>query len=232
MLPTRVKYHLSRFRRSAQQMYREIKEQGYTGSSTAVGRFVAPLRAHKGKARSFKSVEPELATMVNPEEVKKQRPPTALQIAHWMTFKEEQRLEWQQSYLTQLCEKDSQIAQTYELIQEFTSMLREREGERLDEWLERVEKQGVVELQSFAQGLKKEYDSVKAGLTLSWSNGQTEGQVHRLKLIKRQMYGRGSFTLLRKRVLHRAETKRRQRRAQEQLRGLGRKPGDQAALAS
>src|SRR5258707_14164217 len=70
-----------------QQMYREIKEQGYTGSSTAVGRFVAPLRAHKGKARSFKSVKPELATMVNPEEVKKKRPPTALQVAHWMTFK-------------------------------------------------------------------------------------------------------------------------------------------------
>src|SRR5258708_32888132 len=118
-----------------QQMYREIKEQGYTGSSTAVGRFVAPLRAHKGKARSFKSVEPELATMVNPEEVKKKRPPTALQIAHWMTFKEEQRLEWQQSYLTQLCENDAQIAQTCELVQEFTCMLREREGERLDEWL-------------------------------------------------------------------------------------------------
>jgi hypothetical protein len=138
-----------------QQMYREIKEQGYTGSSTAIGRFVAPLRAHKGKARSFKSVEPELATMVNPEEVKKKRPPTALQIAHWMTFKEEQRLEWQQSCLTQLCEKDSQIAQTYELIQEFTSMLREREGERLDEWLERVEKQGVVELQSFAEATQE-----------------------------------------------------------------------------
>src|SRR5260370_574368 len=168
-----------------QQMYREIKEQGYTGSSTAVGRFVAPLRAHKGQARSFKSVEPELATMVSPEEVKKKRPPTALQVAHWMTFKEEQRLEWQQSYLTQLCEKDSQIAQTYELIQEFTSMLREREGERLDEWLDHVEKQGVSELQSFANGLKKDYDAVKAGLTLSWSNGQTEGQVHRLKLIKR-----------------------------------------------
>ena len=125
-----------------QQMYREIKEQGYTGSSTAVGRFVAPLRAHKGKARSFKSVEPELATMVNAEEVKKKRPPTALQIAHWMTFKEEQRLEWQQSYLTQLCEQDSQIAQTYELIQEFTCMLREREGERLDEWLERGRTKG------------------------------------------------------------------------------------------
>src|SRR5712691_1296748 len=80
--------------------------------------------------------------------------------------------------------------------------------------------------------LKKDYDAVKAGLTLSWSNGQTEGQVHRLKLIKRQMYGRGGFKLLRRRVLHRAETKRHQRRVQKQLRGLGRKPGDQAALAS
>jgi transposase len=218
--------------RSAQQMYREIAEQGYTGSNTAVGRFLAPLRATKGKARSFKSVEPELATMVKPEEVKKKRPPTALQVAHWMTFKEEQRLEWQQSCLTELCETDPQIAQTYELIHEFTTMLREREGERFDAWLARVEEQGVSELQSFANGLKKDYDAVKAGLTLVWSNGQTEGQVHRLKLIKRQMYGRGSFKLLRKRVLHRAETKRRKLRVQEQLRGLGRKPGDQVALAS
>ena len=185
-------------------MYREIKAQGYTGSNTAVGRFLAPLRAAKGKARSFKSVEPELATMVKPEEVKKKRPPTALQIAHWMTFKEEQRLEWQQNCLNQLCQTDPHIAQTYELIHEFTTMLREREGECLDAWLDRVEKQGVSELQSFANGLKKDDAAVKAGLTLEWSQGQAEGQVNRLKLIKRQMYGRGSFKLLRKRVLQRA----------------------------
>lgn len=190
--------------RSAQQMYREIAEQGYSGSNTAVGRFLAPLRATKGKARSFKSVEPERATRVQPEEVKKKRPPTALQVAHWMTFKEDQRLDWQQAYLTHLCEADPHIAQTSELIQEFTTMLREREGERFDTWLDRVEKQGVSELQSFANGLKKDYDAVKAGLTLEWSNGQTEGQVHRLKLLKRQMYGRGRFDLLRKRVLKRA----------------------------
>jgi transposase len=199
--------------RSAQQMYREIKEQGYTGSGSAVARFVAPLRAKKGKARSFKSVQPEAVTMVNREEVKTKRPPTARQVAHWMTFKEEQRLDWQQSYLDRLCQQDAQIAQTYELIHTFTTMLREREGERLDEWLDQVEKQGVPELQSFAQGLKKDYDAVKTGLTLKWSNGQTEGQVHRLKLIKRQMYGRGDFKLLRKRVLHRAQTKRLQHRA-------------------
>src|SRR6266566_4391830 len=214
--------------RNAQQVYREIREQGYTGSDQPIVRFFAQLRKKKD-ARKFKQVDPSKET---PVKAPAKRPPTASQVAHWITFKEEQRLEWQQSYLTQLCEKDPQIAQTYELIQEFTTLLRERGGERLDEWLERVETQGIAELQSFAQGLKKDYEAVKAGLTLSWSNGQTEGQVHRLKLIKRQMYGRGSFTLLRKRVLHRAETKRRKLRAQEQLRGLGRKSGVQAALAS
>jgi transposase len=62
--------------RSAQQMYREIKAQGYSGSSTGVGRFIAPWRASKGTARSFKSVEPEPETMVKAEEVKKKPPPT------------------------------------------------------------------------------------------------------------------------------------------------------------
>lgn len=205
--------------RSAQQMDREIKEQGYPGSSTAVGRFVGPLREKYGKARSFKSVEPEATTMVSSEEVKKKRPPTARQVALWMAFKKEQRLDWQQDYLDRLCQEDAQIAQTYELIQQFTTMLREPEGERLDEWLDRVEKQGIPELQSKAFGLKKDYDAVKAGLTLEWSTGQTEGQVHRLKLLKRQMYGRGSFKLLRKRVLHRAETKRRLRRSAKRFAG-------------
>ena len=136
--------------RNAQLLYREIKAQGYTGSNTAVGRFIAPWRALKGKARSFKEVAPSLETMINPDEGKKKRPPTALQVAHWLTFKEVQRLAWQKAYLARLCEADVQIRATYELIQEFTTMLRERQGERLDEWLERVEKQGVTELQSFA----------------------------------------------------------------------------------
>ena len=57
------------------------------------------------------------------------------------------------------------------------------------------------EIKSFAEFLRQDYDAVKAGLTLSWSNGQVEGQVNRLKLIKRQMFGRASFALLRARVL-------------------------------
>lgn len=187
--------------RSAQQMYREIKDQGYSGSDNGVCRFIAQFRKTKGKARSFKQVEPQPETLVQAEP---KRPPTALQVARWTTFKEDQRLDWHNVYLTRLCEADPQIAQTCELIKSFTTMLRERGGERLDEWLTQVEQQGVAELQSFAQGLQKDYDAVKAGLTLEWSQGQVEGQVHRLKLLKRQMYGRGSFQVLRKRVLQRA----------------------------
>jgi transposase len=190
--------------RNAQLLYREVKEQGYTGGASAVGRFIAPWRALKGKARSFASVESKPETMIKPAEERKKRPPTALQVAHWITFKQEQRLDWQKDYLARLCEADQQIHETYELIQEFTTMLRERKGERLDEWLAHVEQRGVAELQGYAQGLQKDYEAVKAGLTLEWSNGQTEGQVHRLKLLKRQMYGRGRFDLLRKRVLKRA----------------------------
>lgn len=80
-------------------------------------------------------------------------------------------------------------------------MLRKRQGEQLDEWLKLVKEQGVPELQSFAQGLERDYDAAKAGLTLPWSQGPVEGHVQRLKLLKRQAYGRASFGALRKRVL-------------------------------
>jgi transposase len=214
--------------RNAQQVYRELKEKGYTGSDQPIQRYYVQFRKEKD-FRKFKQVDPMLETPVN---AAPKRPPTASQVAHWIIFKEDQRLEWQQKYLTQLCEGDQEIQEANLLIQEFTIMLRERKGERFDAWLEKVEQQSVSELCNFAQSLKKDYDAVKAGLTLVWSNGQTEGQVHRLKLIKRQMYGRGSFPLLRKRVLHRTETKRHQRRAQKHVQSLGRNPGDQGALAS
>jgi transposase len=190
--------------RNAQLLYREIKAQGYTGSDTAVGRFIARGLALLGQARSFKQVEPSPETMINPDEGQKKRPPTAWQVAHWITCKEEQRLAWQKDYLKRLCEADQELAYTYEQIQDFTTMLRERQGEQLDSWLKLVEEQGVAELQGFGQSLKTDYDAVKAGLTLQWSQGQVEGQVHRLKLLKRQAYGRASFETLRKQVLRRA----------------------------
>jgi len=183
--------------RNAQLVSREITAQGYTGSDQPIVRFFAQFREKKDM-RKFKQVNPSNET---PVKVVPKRPPTASQVAHWIAFKEEQRLDWQQKYLTQLCEADPQIRETYELIEDFTTMLRERQGERLDRWLQKVEERGVSELKSFAQGLRRDYDAVKAGLTLAWSQGPVEGHVHRLKLLKRQMYGKASFQTLRKRVL-------------------------------
>jgi len=183
--------------RNAQQVHRELKELGYTGSDQPIARFFAQFRKKKD-ARKFKQVDPKTTT---PVKAPPKRPPTASQVAHWITFKEDQRLDWQQKYLLQLCQADPEIQLAYDLINEFTTMLRERTGERLDTWLQKAEEQGIAELKSFARSLKKDYNAVKAGLTLVWSQGPVEGHVHRLKLLKRQAYGRASFETLRKRVL-------------------------------
>jgi len=169
-----------------------------------VTRFIRNLRTTKGKPRGFKSVQPTKDTTATKEDAEPRRPPTALHVARWMTFTKEQRLDWQNAYLTRLCAADPTISETFALIQDVATMLRERQGTHLDAWLTRVEEQEVCTLKTFARGIQKDYDAVKAGLTLEWSNGQVEGQVHRLKLLKRQMYGRGGFPILRKRVLHRA----------------------------
>lgn len=190
--------------RNASELYREIVEKGYTASMANVTRFIRNVRTTKGKPRGFKQVEPTPETIATKKDAQVRRPPTALQVARLMTFTQEQRLDWQNTYLTRLCESDPLIAQTFTLLQDFATMLRERQGARLDDWLTQVEEQEVSELKNFARGLKKDYNAVKAGLTLEWSNGQVEGHVHRLKLLKRQMYGKANFQTLRKRVLKRA----------------------------
>jgi transposase len=81
-------------------------------------------------------------------------------------------------------------------------MLRTRTGEQLDEWLYRVKVSRIREFQGFASGVIRDKEAVKAGLTLSASNGIFEGKVNKLKLIKRMGYGRAGFALLRQRVLH------------------------------
>src|SRR5205814_6558623 len=90
----------------------------------------------------------------------------------------------------------------YDLVQLFARMLRSRTGELLDAWLARVESSKLPELQSFASGIEKDKDAVRNGLTWSINNGMVEGHVTKLKLIKRQGYGRAGFPLLRKWVLH------------------------------
>ena len=89
------------------------------------------------------------------------------------------------------------------LAQSFGQMIRERQADKLDAWLAEAEASGLPDLRNFATSLHRDYAAVQAGLSLPGSQGQVEGQVNRLKVIKRSMYGRGNFDLLRRRVLHR-----------------------------
>jgi transposase len=80
-------------------------------------------------------------------------------------------------------------------------MAKNRQANQLDEWMKEAADSDIEALKNFAKGLKQDYDAVKAALTYEWSNGQVEGHVNRLKTIKRQMYGRAGFSLLKKRIL-------------------------------
>lgn len=89
-----------------------------------------------------------------------------------------------------------------DLAQQFTDMIKGRQGEHLPVWLREATASDIHELKTFAAGLQAHEPAIQAAMTYEWSNGTTEGHVNRLKLIKRQMYGRANFDLLRIRVLH------------------------------
>jgi transposase len=108
----------------------------------------------------------------------------------------------EQETLAKLRQINPEVDLAYDLVQQFAQMLRTRTGECLDAWLAQVENSNLSELQSFAAGIEKDKDAVRAGLTWWINNGMVEGHVTKLKLIKRQGYGKAGFPLLRKRVLH------------------------------
>ena len=112
--------------------------------------------------------------------------------------------EEERDYLGRLCDQEPTIALAYDVAQEFADMARKGTGQRFDAWLTRATTSGISELDRFARGLTDDRAAVEAGLTLEWSNGQAEGQVNKLKLLKRSMYGRANFDLLRLRLLHAA----------------------------
>jgi hypothetical protein len=107
-----------------------------------------------------------------------------------------------QLYVDQLIQGgDPAITQAYTLSQAFLALVRERRGHALETWITETAASGIEVLARFAQGLREDLAAVTAGLTLPWSNGPVEGHVNRLKLLKRQGYGRAGFALLRHRVL-------------------------------
>ena len=94
-----------------------------------------------------------------------------------------------------------QLAAAAGHVQAFADLMRKQRGERLPDWMHRVEADNLPALYSLITGLRRDMDAVTAGLTQTWSSGPVEGTVNRIKTIKRQMYGRANLDLLRKRIL-------------------------------
>lgn len=127
--------------------------------------------------------------------------PTARQVALLLLRRPARLTPEQERYMDILCQRDSLVAMAAALARDFAQMLRDREGGRLDAWITAATASEIAEVRRFALGLTKDYAAVQAGLTSEYSNGQTEGQTTRLKLVRRAMYGRGNFDLVQRRVL-------------------------------
>jgi transposase len=174
------------------QLWHEIQDLGYTHSARTVCRFITRLRraADEGHAP-----EPQGSLYTRPQG------PSARAVSFAMVCPAAKRSRYAQTYVNQLCHMDGHIARAYGLIQAFLVLVRERRGEDLTAWMAEVTCSRISELARFAHGLQDDLVAIKAGVTLEWSNGVTEGHIHRLKLVKRQGYGRAGFALLRQRVL-------------------------------
>jgi transposase len=129
------------------------------------------------------------------------RPPPPRETA-WMLLQPEYLKDEHQIVIERLCQLFPDLKAAQELALDFVQMVRQRTAELLPAWLRAAARSELKEFVGFARGISEDYEAVKNALTYAWSNGQLEGQVNRLKLIKRMMYGRAKFDLLRARFLH------------------------------
>lgn len=166
------------------QLWRESQAQGYGASYMSVWRAMSPLQA--GTPRRPKGPTSAI-------------PALSARKAMWLLVKAPEQLnQEEQDQLQALCQCCATASQVYPLAQRFVEMGRECRADELDGWLHDAKASSLKYLCTFVKGLKRDYLAVQA---TNWSNGQTEGHVNRLKCLKRQMYGRANFDLLRLRVL-------------------------------
>ncbi|WP_167367964.1 transposase [Streptomyces agglomeratus] len=122
-------------------------------------------------------------------------------VAGWILRRPEALTESEQLQLRNVCTNCPEIAALTRYVRFVATMLTERQGERLPDWLDAVRQDDLRRLHTLTAGLERDRDAVIAGLTLPWNSGVVEGHVNRIKILKRQMFGRAGFQLLRKRVL-------------------------------
>jgi transposase len=187
---------------NATGLWRELRAQGFQGCRTLVNRAIQPWR------RPRPDQSPRASKSPAPPTSRSLAIPSPRQVSGWLLelakAADEDTQAYQQAFVERLCEENPPIKTAQELACEFVRLIKERQALRFPGWLEQALHSGVSELEGLARGLQHDQAAVRAALTEPWSNGQVEGQINRLKCLKRQMYGRASFDLLRLRVLRAA----------------------------
>jgi len=187
---------------NARQLWQEIREQGFPGQAAIVRQYLARWRPQPGRpgpsARETDSIAPTRPVR-QPTRVLSPRQARWLLLRAWDTLTSDE-----QTYRTALLDQHPAILEAQQLVADFGTLVRTRDRPGLAAWFERAEASSQAEIRSFAVGLRRDQPAVEQALSSKWSNGQTEGQVNRLKVLKRQMYGRAKLDLLRKRFLYAA----------------------------
>jgi transposase len=159
---------------------KEITALGYRGSYAALSDYLRPMRAPSPVAPPAPSVR---------------------KVTSWIATHPERLEETHHLQLKAVLARGPELTALIKHVRSFAIMLTQRPGQNLPGWLAAVKADELPFLRAFASGLEKDLDAVTAGLTLPWSSGPVEGHVNRIKMIKRQMFGRAGFALLRKRML-------------------------------
>jgi transposase len=173
-------------------LHRQLTERGFKGSYGSVYAFITKRLGAAGKKRERLNA----ATPPVP------RPPSARQLSFEWVRRPEKRKPPEQARLDAIRGCGIELAAALDLADGFAELIRKQSSATLAEWLGRGEAASDPDLRRFAEGIRRDEASVQAAVTGRWSNGPVEGHVNRLKTIKRQMYGRAGFVLLRARVLN------------------------------
>ncbi len=168
---------------NARTLFEEIKAAGFSGQCTIVREYLRPLRSGLDPAG------------------RAAKPPSVREVTGWMTRHPDSLTSEETLKIKGILTRCPQLNTAADQVRSFAQMMRDRTGHRLTEWLDQAHATDLPELQSFVSGVRSDLGAVTAGLTLPFSSGAVEGQVNRIKMLKRQMFGRAGVDLLRKRIL-------------------------------
>jgi transposase len=182
---------------NAMRLFRDLRQRGYAGGYGVVAAYARRLRQAQGLPPGHRRARQPLPAVAEPV-----CQPLTPRRATWLVLRREtKRTEAEAQQLTQLHAQSPAVAEAIDLAQDFAALVRQRQPERLDPWLKRATTSAVDAVQRFAAGLYEDYEAVKAGVTLPWSTSPVEGHINRLKMLKRQMFGRARLDLLSRRFV-------------------------------